>query len=141
MISIFKNINKVLYLSFCNFLSNRNGLNFLFESIFVMLLLIAVVVGFVNYYPVQQDTYILDYLKVNDVFIILSAENTTEQNRINQIMDFVFPQQNIEFYIDNTKVFGNISFERNDCIIRQENIIVKKDDLLETKEFKIKICH
>jgi len=106
-----------------------------------MLLLIAVVVGFVNYYPVQQDTYILDYLKVNDVFIILSAENTTEQNRINQIMDFVFPQQNIEFYIDNTKVFGNISFERNDCIIRQENIIVKKDDLLETKEFKIKICH
>jgi len=116
--------------------SATKGFNYAFESVLVIILMLSIIIGFMNFNYNTNNSYSLNYLKVNDAFIILSNENTSDLDQLNKIMSFMFPNEDIELHVDDVKVFGTIP--EGNCLIRDEDILVKESDVIVKKNFKIK---
>ena len=122
-------------------LHSEKGINFIFEAILVMFLFLLLIIGF-GHYHTKNEVYNPALMTVEDALIIFSAENTIEESRLIEIGEFIWPQKDVELYVGDNRIFGTLPNdpENKNCFIRMEHILVSENDIVTSKEFKIKYC-
>lgn len=119
---------------------NCKGLNFIIETIFVLLLILVVLIFFVKFnLENTNNIYLINTVKSNDLLVIFSNENRFDRNNLIEIMSFYVDENEFELYVNNEKYFGNIEHS-SECIVRSEFIFVEENGVLLKKQFKIKSC-
>jgi hypothetical protein len=132
------------------FIRKRSGFNYMFETIFVLLLLLLITIGMSNISYKESDFSLYNQIIINDVFISLSYLHTDDSLKIKEIIDLAFPNTYAEIAIESFLGIEEFAYSNNfphnskNCIIRKELIAVESEtfelkDIL--KKFTIKACN
>lgn len=114
--------------------ANNKGILFIIELLFVLFLILAILLGITKINLENNYAKYYNFLKTNDVYTIILANNIYDAEEIERIINFYIPYAEYEIF-SNKQIIINTN--KTNCQIK--NIEIYSEGL--KKNIILKICY
>ncbi len=120
--------------------ANSKGQLFIFEILFVMLILLIFVFAYSHVKIESNAQDLLMNFKISDVITIITAKQITDSNEIKKVVEFYLPNSKYAISINGIEKDPAITTENN-CIVKDVNVYDANSGVLNHTNVKIAFCN